>query len=242
MANLRHRVQQDCRNRVSSRELLSPSAVSLGILSVRALRYRGFRRSAAATKGIMDYARQREIKLPRMRWKSCLLESVSMVRPPSNRHVPDNHNSEVALTLSQRHQAFLRQRPQQSAFSGLQQPAHPLQDLSHAGAVAAACRGAPDRRSCPLRHLRNRSSPKPTRRRIWKPSPNCSTSRPASPGTENIPAAKSTFAPPPAPERSTRSSSIWFAAISPTSKPASITSPPPSSACASCAPETIAAC
>ena len=129
--------------------------------------------------------------------------------------MPDNQNLRSRPELSQRHQALLRQRPLQPAFPGLQQPAHTLQDLPDAGTFALARRGPPDRSCCPFRDLRNRSRRKPRPHLTSKPSPNCSTSRPASRGTENIPAAKSTFAPPPAPERSTRSSSIWSAAISP---------------------------
>src|SRR6202165_665171 len=85
------------------------------------------------------------------------------------------------------------------------------------------------------------SPPRPKHLLIWKRWPSSSTSPLASHEKETIPAANSTFAPPPAPGRSTKSSFIWFAVISPTCRPASITSPPPSSACAGCAREIIAA-
>ncbi len=82
---------------------------------------------------------------------------------------------------------------------------------------------------------------KPTRCLIWRQSHNCSTFPPESPGTENILVGRFIFVPPPAPERCTKLSFTSFAANSLTSRPASITSLPPSSASASFAPETIAA-
>src|SRR5580692_2488702 len=55
-------------------------------------------------------------------------------------------------------------------------------------------------------------------------------------------AAKYIFAPPLVLERCTKSSFIWFAANSAIFRLALITSPLPSSACANCVPETVAAC
>ena len=157
-------------------------------------------------------------------------------------HMPDNHNSEVALALSRRHQAFLRQRPQQSAFSGLQQPAHPFKiyptlepsplpaELRQTGVAALSAISE----IVPAANQRGAGS---------------GSDRPtALPLRRNHPAQKISRRRNLLPRRRLHRSALRGRALSGLrrsspnlSKPASITLPPLSSACARCAPETIAA-
>src|SRR6266851_4377019 len=66
-------------------------------------------------------------------------------RPAAVTHDRKQQNRR-SLEIPRRDQAFLRQRPQQSAFLGLGQSALALQGLHHSGGVAVGARVAPDRR------------------------------------------------------------------------------------------------